>query len=309
MTNTSITTSYERFCINMHNALKKKSKEGSNVQLQTVRKLNGVVLRGITITGEAGNIMPTIYLDKFYRMYEEGTAFEDVVNCFLREYKRAGVNGDFDIQFFSQYETVKSRLGFKLLHYGMNRELLEQVPCKKFLDLAIVCFCDVRDKRIGHGSILIKKEHIDMWEVKEEQLIEDAMRNMPDLYPADFMNMSIVLRELFRDPAKLLDVELPMYVLTNKERLNGAASLLYEGQLEQIANRMGEDFYVLPSSIHEVIIVPKSKGTDEEYLSRMVDEINREQLAREEILTNHAYCYDCQKKELIELPLIPYQKN
>ena len=309
MTNTSITTSYERFCINMHNELKKKSKEGSSVHLQTVRKINGVVLRGITITCKGGNIMPTVYLDKFYRMYEEGATFEDVVTCFLREYERAGIEGDFDIQFFSQYEKVKPCLGFKLLNYEMNRELLEQVPYKKYLDLAMVCFCDVKDKRIGHGSILIKREHMDIWEVTEEQLMGDAMRNMPLLYPADFMNMSVVLRELFRDPAGLLDVELPMFVLTNKERINGAASLLYEGQLEQMANWIGEDFYVLPSSIHEVIIVPKSKGMDEEYLSRLVNEINQEQLAREEILANHAYCYDYKKKEMIPLPLIPNQKS
>ena len=309
MTNTSTITSYERFCMNMHNALKKKSKEGSTVHLQTVRKNNGVILRGITITNSSGNIMPTVYLDKFFCMYEEGTAFEEVVTFFLREYEKAGVEGDFDIQFFSEYEKVKPRLGFKLLHSEMNKELLEQIPHKNYLDLAIVCYCDIKDARIGHGSILIKNEHMEMWKINEEQVIQDAMKNMPSLYPADFMNMSVVLREIFRDPAQLLDMELPMFVLTNKERINGAASLLYEGQLEQIARMIGEDFYVLPSSIHEVIIVPKSKGTDEEYLSRMVDEINHEQLAREEILANHAYRYDCKLKELIALPLIPNQKD
>lgn len=309
MTNTSYTTSYEKFCINMQNALKKKIREGSTVHLQTVRKVNGVILRGITITSESGNIMPTIYLDKFFRMYEDGSSFEEIVILFLKEYEKAGVEGDFDIQFFSEYQKVRPRLGFKLLHYEMNRELLEQIPHRKYLDLAIVCYCDIKDKRIGHGSILIRKEHMEMWEVDDEQLIQDAIKNMPHLYPVDFMNMSVVLKELYRDPANLLDVELPMFVLTNTERINGAASLLYEGQLEKIAKILDQDYYVLPSSIHEVIIVPKSKGTDEDDLSRMVDEINHEQLAREEILSNHAYRYNCQSKELIALPLVPYQKN
>lgn len=309
MTNTSYTTSYEKFCINMQNALKKKRGEGSTVHLQTVRKVNGVILRGITITSDSGNIMPTIYLDKFFHMYEDGSTFEDIVTLFLKEYEKAGVDGDFDIQFFSEYEKVRARLGFKLLHYEMNRELLEQIPHRKYLDLAIVCYCDIKDKRIGHGSILIKKEHMEMWEIDDDQLIQDAMKNMPYLYPADFMNMSVVLKQLYKDPVNLLDVELPMFVLTNTERVNGAASLLYEGQLEKIEKILGQDFYILPSSIHEVIIVPKSKGTDEDDLSRMVDEINHEQLAREEILSNHAYRYDCKKKELIALPLVPYQKD
>lgn len=309
MTNTSYTTSYEKFCINMQNALKKKIREGSTVHLQTVRKVNGVILRGITITSESGNIMPTIYLDKFFSMYKDGSSFEEIVILFLKEYEKAGVEGDFDIQFFSEYQKVRPRLGFKLLHYEMNRELLEQIPHRRYLDLAIVCYCDIKDKRIGHGSILIRKEHMEMWEVDDEQLIQDAIKNMPYLYPVDFMNMSVVLKELYRDPANLLDVELPMFVLTNTERINGAASLLYEGQLEKIAKILDQDYYVLPSSIHEVIIVPKSKGTDEDDLSRMVDEINHEQLAREEILSNHAYRYNCQSKELIALPLVPYQKN
>ena len=309
MTNTSYTTSYEKFCINMQNALKKKSGEGCTVHLQTVRKINGVILRGITITGESGNIMPTIYLDKFFRMYEDGRNFEEVVTLFLKEYEKAGVEGDFDIQFFSEYEKVRSRLGFKLLHYEMNRELLEQIPHRKYLDLAIVCYCDIKDKRIGHGSILIRKEHMEMWEIDDNLLIRDAMKNMPDLYPVDFMNMSVLLKKLYRDQTNLLNMELPMFVLTNTERINGAASLLYEGQLDKIAKILGQDFYVLPSSIHEVIIVPKCKGKDEEDLSRMVDEINHEQLAIEEILSNHAYRYDSQKKELIALPLVPYQKE
>lgn len=309
MTNTSYATSYEEFCINMHNALKKNSKEGSTVHLQSVRKINGVILRGITITSKGGNIMPTVYLDKFYQMYEKGTDFEEIVKSFLEEYQKAGVEGDFDIQFFSEYEKVKPRLGFKLLHYEMNRELLKQVPYKKYLDLAIVCYCDIQDKRIGHGSILIRNEHMDMWKIDDEQLIQDAIENMPVIYPVDFMNMSVVLKGLYRDPVNLLDVELPMFVLTNTERINGAASLLYKGQLEKIGNFFEQDFYVLPSSIHEVIIVPKSKSAEEEELSRMVDEINHEQLAREEILSNHAYRYYCEKKELVALPLIPYRKD
>ena len=134
MTNTSTITSYERFCMNMHNALKKKSKEGSTVHLQTVRKNNGVILRGITITNSNGNIMPTVYLDKFFCMYEEGTAFEEVVTFFLREYEKAGVEGDFDIQFFSVFSTesiikVRSRLysgykGANLIYRITNRVIV-----------------------------------------------------------------------------------------------------------------------------------------------------------------------------------------
>lgn len=309
MTNTSFTTSYETFCMNMQEEVKKRSKEGSKVRLQTVRKLNGVILQGITITDEHRSIMPTIYLDKFFTMYKKGQSMEEVATLFMEEYEEAEVEAGFDIQFFSDYEKVKPHLYFRLLHCELNKELLEQVPYQKYLDLAIVCYCDIRGGCIPHGSILIKKDHLVMWKVSEEQLIKDSMKNMESLYPADLMNMAVLLKELYIDPVSLLSLNFPMYVLTNKERLNGAASLLYEGQLEKLAKILGEDYYVLPSSIHEVIIVPKSKVVDEEELSHTVNEINQEHLQREEVLSNHAYYYDGLKEELVCLPLIPKQKD
>lgn len=305
MTNTSFITSYEVFCRNMRDALIKKNRDGSGVHLQTVRKTNGVLLWGITMASSTNKVMPTLYLDKYYHLYENGSSFEEVVTLFLREYREAGVGKDFDIRFFEEYEQVKKRLGFKLLHYEMNRELLEQVVHKRYLDLAAACFCDVKDPRIGHGFIMIKREHLEMWQIDAGQLIKDAMENMPRLYPADFMNMTVVLKELYEDPADILKQELPMYVLTNTDRVNGAASLLYEGQLEKISRILDREFYVLPSSVHEVILVPKNEDTQEEELSRIVDEINREHLEKEEILSDHAYRYDREKKELVSLPLIP----
>lgn len=303
-------TSYDKFCINVQNAIQKHCDKEVCVQLQTVRKLNGVILKGITITNKNGNIMPTLYLDKFYREYEDGTPFEEIIRLFLEEYERAGIKDDFDIQFFCEYEKVKPHLAFRLMHYEMNKELLENVPYKRFLDLAVVCFCDIRDRQIGHGSITIRDEHLEMWQISKEELFMHAMENMPRIYPADFMNMATVLREIYNDPAGLLSISFPMYVLTNTERLNGAASLLYKGKMEEIASVLGSDYYILPSSIHEVIIMPKNKrGTDEKYLSQMVDEINHEQLAREEILSNHAYLYHADTKELTALPLVPYQKD
>ena len=98
-----------------------------------------------------------------------------------------------DIKIFCEYEKEKTKIGFKLMHYEMNKELLEQVAHKKFLDLAIVCFCDIRDKRIGHGAITIRNEHLEMWKVSKEELFREAMVNMPRLYPADFMNITTLL--------------------------------------------------------------------------------------------------------------------
>ncbi len=301
--------SYEIFCNRIKDILQQYYGVESNVKLHTVQKVNGVVLHGITVMKEGRSIMPTLYLEHYYDEYNSGKPLYDVVHQFILEYDKSCIYEEFDISFFEFYEKVKPHLGYKLINFEMNRELLKEVPHKRYLDLAIVCYCNIVDDRIGKGTILIRNEHLDIWKMEKDIVIRDALRNMPSMFPADLINMADVLRELYDDPAELICGKLPMYILTTRERTFGAAALLYSGQLETIAREVEDDFYLLPSSIHEIIILPKKYGTDEEYLSQLVDEINHEQLDIEEILSNHAYLYSSLTKEITSLPLIPYKKN
>ncbi len=301
--------SYETFCERMKEILQQYYGVESNVKLHTVQKVNGVILHGITVMKEGRSIMPTLYLEYYYEKYERGTPLYDVVHQFVLEYDSACIYDDFDIGFFEYYEKVKPHLGYKLIHYEMNRELLSDIPHKRYLDLAIVCFCNIVDDRIGKGTILIRNEHLDIWKVEKDIVIRDSLRNMPSMFPPELINMADLLKELYNDPAKLICRKLPMYVLTTKSKMYGAAAILYSGQLEAIAAEVKDDFYLLPSSIHEIIILPKKYETDEEHLSQMVDEINHEQLDIEEVLSNHAYLYSSLTKEITSLPLIPYKKN
>ena len=301
--------SYETFCERMRDILQQYYGVEAEVKLQTVQKVNGVLLRGITVRHEGQTIMPTLYLEYYYDEYNSSVPLHDVVHHFILEYEKAKIEDDFDIGFFEFYDRVKPHLGYKLINYAMNKDLLKEIPHKRYLDLAIVCYCNIVDDRIGKGTILIRNEHLDIWKVEKDILIRDALKNMPVIFPPELINMADLLKELYDDPAELICRKLPMYVLTTKLRMYGAAAILYSGQLEAIAREVEDDFYLLPSSIHEIIILPKKYGTDEEYLSQMVDEINHEQLDIEEVLSNHAYLYSNLTKEITSLPLIPYKKN
>lgn len=301
--------SYEQFCERMKDILQQYYGVESNVKLHTVQKVNGVVLHGITVMKDGVSIVPTLYLEHYFDEYNRGVPLHDVVHRFILEYDKAGICDDFDISFFEFYERVKPHLGYKLINYEMNHSLLKDVPHKRYLDLAIVCYCNIVDDRIGKGTILIRNEHLDIWKIEKDILIRDSLKNMPVMFPSEVINMADLLKELYDDPAQLICGKLPMYVLTTKARMYGAAAILYSGQLEAIAREVEDDFYLLPSSIHEIIILPKKYGTDEEYLSQMVDEINHEQVDIEEILSNHAYLYSNLTKEITLLPLIPNKKN
>ena len=82
-----------------------------------------------------------------------------------------------------------------------------------------------------------------------------------------------------------------MYILTNKERSLGAGTFLYPGVLKQAEELLGARFYVLPSSVHECILIPEEDGMTQEALTGLVTEINENQVDPREVLSNQAYYY------------------
>ena len=270
---------------------------GEDVRLHPVKKNNGVVLHGITILTSESKVSPTIYIDKWFREYEEGEAIEDIADEIIRLNDESAHPKEIDISFFSNYEEVKKNLAYKLINADMNVQLLQEVPHKRFLNLAVVCFCEIRDEIIGDGSILIKNEHLKLWGLDDSVLIQDAMENAQKTIEADFFNIIEVLKERYRNPENMIDVEYPMWVLTNKRRLYGAGVLLYDNQLEQIAEKVQSDFIILPSSVHEVLVTPMLKNNID-YLVSMVREINKEQLILEERLADSVYIYHRETKSL-----------
>ena len=84
---------------------------------------------------------------------------------------------------------------------------------------------------------------------------------------------------------------LKLYLLTNQMGYNGAAAILYEGVLKNFAEEVGKDLILLPSSIHEVLLLPDNGDSDYEALSALVREVNEAQVRREEWLSDHVYRY------------------
>ena len=135
-----------------------------------------------------------------------------------------------------------------------------------------------------------------MWGETMEGVYRRACRNTRVLLPDEFQTMRAVIEELtgMEETGK----EDRMYILSNEIRSYGAAAILYEGRLERIGDYLKENYYVLPSSVHEVIIVPESEAPAQAELSRLVKEINETQVDPEEVLSNHAYYYDRKQKKL-----------
>lgn len=278
---------------------------GYRVRLKNVKKNNNVTFMGIMVTEIGKNISPTIYLESFYEKYRTGKAFESLAGEVLEALQRGMPDKDFDLGFFVDYETVRKKLCYKLIHAERNQELLKEIPYIPLLDLVICFYYPVDDEKIGQGSILIKNMHTEFWGVSVRDLWKAADQNTSRLYPAECYSMERLMLEMaggrsWKEPADELPKQqgIPMYVLTNKARTFGSAVILYEGYLERIAACLECGFYLLPSSVHEVIILPQTIGGDRERLKEIIGEVNQMGLEKQEVLSDSLYLYDKENKRL-----------
>ena len=272
----------------------------SNIVFHDVEKNNGVMLRAITIVNPDSNISPTIYLNDFKKQYEETHDIDEICNKIaeLNE-KHEGV--EFDVDSVVNFSKVKTRICAKLISRERNRNLLKTVPYHEFLDLAVVYFVSV--KEMDFASILIHDNLLERWGVTEEELYSCAMQNTPLLFPENILPMSEVLKDMLSVEAMPEEafavIEDTIYVATNQSKIFGAAVLLYPRFLEHEAEALGRNFYIIPSSVHEVLIIPAEKiEQDADELLEMVKEVNTTQVSDEEVLSDNVYYYDREKNEV-----------
>ncbi len=267
------------------------------VKLQEIIKNNGVVLQGLIILNTGSNLSPTIYLNSFLEAYENHMPLTDIVARILDIYRRELPVTHINMDFFREYETVKEGICYKLINRERNKALLERIPHIDFLDLSLCFFYSYRHEELGEGSILIYNNHIDTWRCKVEDLLIQAKKNTPILYPGKITNMGEVLDSLLGGQ-ECEEEELPMYVLSNEQRVFGAACMIYPQILQEMGKRLGESFYILPSSVHEVILLPLHAAGEVKQMLDMVREINSTQVAPEEVLSDNLYFYNRHENHL-----------
>lgn len=295
---------YQEFKQHIIHTLQKELGNSAKIDISDIVKNNGIHLDGLTVLSEKSNCSPTIYLNCYFDQYKNGRPLAKICQDILKVYRETLPCSNIDVSFFTDYDRMKSNLICKLIHYEKNKELLSEIPHFRFLDLAIVFCCLMQSDFPGNGTILIKKRHLDFWDITADDLYAHALKNTPFLLPHHLFSISDILSELCPLQNKNLPVfeeetakNCPMFILTNTSRVNGAVCMLYPNLLAKIANHFGRDLFILPSSIHEVILIPADKKTTCEDLSFMVREVNGSQLAPEEILSDHAYyfCMDSGK--------------
>lgn len=268
--------------------------EIKDIKIEKCLKNNSVALTGLIFSEETSNVCPTIYVDGYFKQHNAGRSIESIIEEIIREYRRSRLHPQIDVNFIRDWEQVKSMVAYKLINTEQNQELLQNIPHKEILDLSMVFYIAVED--VG-GTILIYNSHCEMWGIMLEELVTAAQVNTPKLRPLYFKPMMEVMNEMLGDAAEEIPDDVKMYILSNDQKVFGAVAMIYPDSMKHIADRLESDLYILPSSTHEVLILP-IQDNNVAQLKSMVKEVNDSSINAEELLGYNVYYYDRRNEEL-----------
>lgn len=319
---------YEEFINHIKDGMAEILGDSAGVKVHRVLKNNDIELDALAILQRESNISPTIYLNYYYEEYLEGKEIGEIIDEIHQLYDEHSKSLVFDVDLFKDFEQIKGRIAYKLINTRYNEKLLEDIPNVPFLDLSIVFYCLLDNDFIGSATVLIHNVHKDMWKISTKELLQCAMENTPRLLVCELKNMNDLIKEVlvedlnktiyendnrYDDNCRLPNLEevadgllknineagqVAMYVLTNMQRTNGAACILYKNVIKEFADRLEKDIFILPSSVHEVILVPDIVGVEEDELTDMVREVNKEELDEIDVLSDHTYYYSRKDDEI-----------
>jgi len=298
----------EEFCEAIRGDLEEHIRESfpeAKVAVQEYTKNNGVTRTGLAVTETGSNIQPVIYLDDAYRRYDDGSTYRDVYGGIKNAYD-SSLGPDFDAEAFLNYENAKGNLSVCVRNAEMNADLLERIPHDIVGDLAVMYRIETGPigGDGGTGSVLVTDQILERLGVSEDTLREDAWANQRENHPYQFRSMKEVMVDMMggdvpEEMQAAFDLEpVQMYVLSSGSGINGAVYMCDKEALAEIAEKVGDDLVMLPSSIHEAIILKGSVADDMEQLKDMVETVNATEVSPDEVLSNNVYTYDAQTQEI-----------
>lgn len=286
--------------------------EDAQVRVEEMRKLNENYL-GIAILKEDQVIAPTFNLNQLYEMYQSDPQIS--MESIMRNI--TGVVLDtpeqFDLKSITEYENAKEKLFIRVSSAEKNGEMLQNVPHQMREDLVITYHLAISMDEVGRGSTTITNDMLKRYGISEEQLHADAMESSPKIMPLHVDAMKNVIKQIiggdnkpliqdkgFKAMEEVISEGLkegePMFVITNQQTMDGASAIFYPEVMKQLGECFQGDFFILPSSIHETIVLPDKGDFDYLSLKSIVQEINNNQVLEEEQLTNDVYHYDVKER-------------
>ncbi len=313
---------FDEFCVEMEGLLQETLGKQGELSVSAVIKNNND--RQMTVQVKNGNgCTPVLYLEPYYERWCAGEDLGSLAASAASDYRRLLSHPVRDLTRLSNFDEARDNIGCRLVNFEANADFLAQVPHRAFLDLAVIYFIRLEDENLGKASAVIYNLQAQMWNVSEEDLYRITLRNMSRCRDGEIVLMKELMRQLIvedlerqwkkireegeipTDVLSTMDVSLPagedpaedVFVLTNRDRYYGAAAVLERDLLEEFAKEHGS-FYLIPSSVHEMLLFPENDYTDAEGLRRILCSANETVVSTQDFLSGHVYRFDAESGKL-----------
>lgn len=282
----------------------------ARVDIRENEKLNEKY-SGLTVAREGEYVTPTINLNKLYEAYDNGEM--KISDIMMRAAEMVEMKPqEFDLHKITEYEAAKENLFIRVNGLEANKDVIANAPHTIVEDLVITYHVAASIEGDSVASTLVTNQLLDSYGVSKEQLHADALANSEKIFPAHVENMADTMKRIItndmRDSGMSqeeidmmieqfgLEVSNPMTVVSNEQGINGAAVIFYPGQMDKIKEEVGGDYFILPSSVHECLVVPDDGEISRHELKDMVTEVNATQVLPSERLTDEVYHYDAKDR-------------
>lgn len=280
------------------------------VKIHSVTKNNSLHLDGLSVFYKKSDISPNIYLNSYYEDYLRGEALEEITTQIISLFTHFHEDRLQKMNPFEHFEKPDhDKIFYRLINYKKNEDLLKESPHIRYLDLAVTFHYLLNSGAEGIESFRITNQMMDLWMLTPKQLYEKAKSNTAKLFPSSICPMDELLINLMKhniwgmdftlDKSGFTDKKLSMmYVLSTQNGINGATAVLYPGLMAEFALKLETDFYVIPSSIHEMLLIPSRFAPSPATLKEMIEEVNQKEVPLEDVLSDNPYFYHRESKKL-----------
>lgn len=287
--------------------LEKKLGDDYKIFPQDRTKNNGFTAHGVCIRKKSENIGAVAYIDEALLMYAAGaTSFERIADGLIQQCCHGGIHPD-AVKNIEDFGMMKDRLRLRLINYAANSAEMENIPHRRFLDLAVTYCLDV-DIENGNAALIVSNVLLKIWNATEEDLYRTGMENLHMQDKCLATDLFSIVRELAEDEEaaravldkieKMGGKKAEIYAVSNQKQHYGAACMLDHSFLQQMADSKGCDLIIYPGSINVLVIEPVKDGNVDRINTEDVWEVNRNSVPKEEWLSNSIYRYDRAKQEV-----------
>lgn len=254
---------------------------------------------GITFRTIGSTVAPCIYIQNYYEMYQRGESLDEIVGEaaeLLYEQRNANIDTP-----SIRPGKFKGKIIFQIINTEQNARMLSHMPHREMEDLSVIYRALVGQEGDRFSSIMITDEVAESLKLTEEQLYEEAYKNTREIMKPTVSKLEHVLglimkaRGVSEDQANYMDdmfrEDTGVYVISNSTGMMGAATMLYDDVLQDVAEKLKGDLMILPSSLHEVLAL-SAKGASVEFLSETVHTVNETVVDVQDKLSDNVYFYD-----------------